>query len=325
MASPNLAIGDPIDAKRSLNAVKKTLLLNSLRSKARGSVLTVAFAAHKSGAKIPKFVKEELKMKRLVFLALLSAFAACQTVPITGRSQLLLVSTSQVAQLSDESYRQVLLQSQVIKTGAQAETVKTVGQKIAKAAQDFLAQNGLESSIAGYCWEFNLIKDDKTANAFCMPGGKIVVYTGILPYTKNEQGLAVVLGHEVAHAIANHGAERMSQSLLVEYGGTALSMMIANKPAETQQLFMTAYGAGTQLGVVLPYSRKHELEADRIGLILMAKAGYDPNGAITFWQSMSAGNASSASGLFSTHPSDGKRIEELKKLIAEAMPYYKKL
>lgn len=263
-------------------------------------------------------------MKKIVFLVLLSFIAACQTVPVTGRRQLSLVSTSQIAQLSNESYREVLNESQVITSGAQADMVRKVGKEIAKAAEDFLSESGHAAEIANYSWEFNLIKEDKTANAFCMPGGKIVVYTGILPFTKNAEGLAVVMGHEVAHAIANHGAERMSQSLVVDYGGTALSLMIANKPSETQQIFMTAYGAGTQLGVMLPYSRKHELEADRIGLILMAKAGYDPNAAVIFWQGMSDGKSASGSDIFSTHPSDAKRISELKKLIPEALPYYKK-
>lgn len=263
-------------------------------------------------------------MKKFTVLFLFVFIIACQSVPITGRKQLSLVSSSQISQLSDESYKEVLKESQVITSGAEADMVRKVGKEIAKSAEDFLIDNGLESEIANYSWEFNLIKEDNTANAFCMPGGKIVVYTGILPYTKNAEGLAVVMGHEVAHAIASHGAERMSQSLVVDYGGTALSMMIANKPAETQQLFMTAYGAGTQLGVMLPYSRKHELEADRIGLILMARAGYDPNAAVAFWQGMSAGKSDSGSDLFSTHPSDSKRIEELKRLIPEAAPYYKK-
>ncbi len=264
-------------------------------------------------------------MKRLFAFLFLPVFiAACQSVPITGRSRLSLVSSSQITQLGNESYKKLLQQSQIIMSGPEADMVRKVGKEIAKSAEIFLAENGLESEIAEYLWEFNLIKEDKTANAFCMPGGKIAVYSGILPYTKNEQGLAVVIGHEVAHAIAKHGAERMSQSLLADYGGIALSLLTADKPAETRKLFMTAYGAGTQLGVILPYSRKHELEADRIGLILMARAGYDPNSAVTFWQNMGSGQKDpSGSELFSTHPSDQKRTDELKKFIPEAMRYYK--
>jgi Putative Zn-dependent protease, contains TPR repeats len=261
--------------------------------------------------------------KYLLLLSAVLVFSACQTVPITGRKQISLVSNSQVTQLSSDSYRQMLEESDIVKTGAQADMVRKVGAAIAKSAEDFLRENGLESEVLTYSWEFNLIKEDDTANAFCMPGGKIAVYTGILPYTKNEAGLAVVMGHEVAHAIAKHGAERMSQSLLIDYGGAAFSYMIANKPAETQQLLMTAFGAGTQIGIMLPYSRKHELEADRIGLILMARAGYDPNSAVTFWQDMSGGN-SGGSDILSTHPSDSRRIDEIKSLIPEAMPYYKK-
>ncbi len=261
------------------------------------------------------------------FLAVLAAavfFAGCGSVPITGRSQLSLVSDSELAQLSLQSYNELINQSQIVKTGAQAELVKKVGRQIADSAEAFLKENGLEAELANYSWEFNLIKEDNTANAFCMSGGKIAVYTGILPYTKNAEGLAVVLGHEVAHAIAKHGAERMSQELVTQYGSNILAAFTSQKSAATQQIVMTAYGVGTQVGVMLPFSRKHELEADRIGLILMARAGYNPNSAITFWQSMSSGSSGSTLEIFSTHPSDSKRISEIQALIPEAMKYYKK-
>ena len=263
-------------------------------------------------------------MRRIISLFTVLFIIGCTTVPITGRRQLSLVSDSQIAQLSEQNYEQVLQESTVVKSGKDADLVKTVGGQIAKSAEAFLKDNGLESEIAGYSWEFNLIKEDQTVNAFCMPGGKIVVYTGILPYTKDAPGLAVVLGHEVAHAIAKHGAERMSQEMVVQYGGTALSALMANKPAQTQQLVMTAYGAGSRYGVLLPYSRKHESEADRIGLIIMARAGYDPNGAAAFWQRMSAGGSSSTPEFMSTHPSDSTRIADIQKYIPEAMQYYKK-
>ncbi|MCL2334810.1 MAG: M48 family metallopeptidase [Endomicrobia bacterium] len=262
-------------------------------------------------------------MKRIITLLAVLFVIGCTTVPITGRRQLSLVSDSQVSQLSAQEYQQTLQKSTVITTGADVQLVRTVGVQISKAAEAFLRDSGLESEIAGYAWEFNLIKEDQTVNAFCMPGGKIVVYTGILPYTKDATGLAVVLGHEVAHAIAKHGAERMSQEMIAQGAGTLTSILVSNKSEQTQQLVMTAYGLGSQYGVLLPYSRKHELEADRIGLILMARAGYDPNKAVAFWQRMSAGGSSTPE-FMSTHPSDATRINDLQKYIPEAMQYYKK-
>jgi predicted Zn-dependent protease len=260
-------------------------------------------------------------MKKIFFLPLLF-LAACSSVPITGRSQLSLVSDSEINRLSLQSYGELINQSKIISSGSDADLVRKVGRQIAQSAESFLRDNGLENEISGYSWEFNLI-DASDVNAFCMPGGKIAVYTGILPYTKNATGLAVVIGHEVAHAIAKHGAERMSQQMLTQLGGGVLSAVTAKKSRETQALAMLAYGAGSQLGVLLPYSRKHELEADRIGLSLMARAGYDPSYAAVFWQDMSA-NGSSSSELFSTHPSDSKRISEIKALLPEALKYYKK-
>jgi len=262
-------------------------------------------------------------VKRIITLLAVLFVIGCTTVPITGRRQLSLVSDSQVSQLSAQEYQQTLQKSTVITTGADVQLVRTVGVQISKAAEAFLRDSGLESEIAGYAWEFNLIKEDQTVNAFCMPGGKIVVYTGILPYTKDATGLAVVLGHEVAHAIAKHGAERMSQEMIAQGAGTLTSILVSNKSEQTQQLVMTAYGLGSQYGVLLPYSRKHELEADRIGLILMARAGYDPNKAVAFWQRMSAGGSSTPE-FMSTHPSDATRINDLQKYIPEAMQYYKK-
>jgi predicted Zn-dependent protease len=180
----------------------------------------------------------------------------------------------------------------------------------------------MQSRLDGYNWEFNLIKNDTTQNAWCMPGGKVVVYSGILPVTKDENGLAVVLSHEIAHAVARHGNERMSQELVVQMGGIALSEAVKQKPAETQTIFNTAYGIGSQMGVMLPYSRKHELEADKLGLIFMAMAGYDPSTAVAFWERMSAlGNAAPIE-LMSTHPSDVRRIEQIKSSLPEAMKYY---
>lgn len=263
-------------------------------------------------------------MKKILLLTVFAVFiSGCTSVPITGRQQLSLVSTSSILQLSSDNYNQIIRESDVIYSGPDAMMVKKVGQKIAKAAEEFLQESGLSAEIYNYQWEFNLIKEDNTANAFCMPGGRVVVYTGILPFTKNEEGLAVVIGHEVAHAIAKHGEERMSQEMLVNFGGMALSKAMSEKSQATQDLFLSVYGVGTNLGVLLPYSRKHELEADRVGLILMARAGYDPNKAVSFWKDMSSGGSASPEFL-STHPSDSTRISEIQKYIPEAMGYYKK-
>jgi predicted Zn-dependent protease len=175
--------------------------------------------------------------------------------------------------------------------------------------------------VEGYKWEFNLVQDD-LVNAWCMPGGKVVVYTGILPYTKTEAGLAAVMGHEVAHAIARHGNERMSQQLALQMGGVALDVAMMNQPNETRALFQSAYGFGAGVGVVLPFSRKHELEADKLGLFFMAKAGYDPKEAIDFWKRMAALGGEKPPQWLSTHPSDETRVTELTRALPEAMKYY---
>ena len=202
--------------------------------------------------------------------------------------------------------------------------VRRVGGRIAQATEEFFRESGMADEIKNYQWEFNLIEDDKTVNAWCMPGGKVAVYTGILPVTQDETGLAVVMGHEIAHAIAKHGNERMSQGLLVQLGGMGLSAALGSNPSATSQIFMAAYGAGAQLGILLPYSRVHESEADRIGLILMAKAGYDPRQAIPFWERMNARAGARAPEFLSTHPAPESRIENLRNYMSEALPYYKK-
>ena len=249
---------------------------------------------------------------------------SCASVPVTGRKQISLVSNSEITALSNEEYKDILSQSKIETGTANARMVQEVGQKIARAAEQFLTENGQKNQLSDYNWEFNLIKEDNTVNAFCMPGGKIVVYTGILPYTKNADGLAVVIGHEVAHAIANHGAERMSQNILVGIGGNILGAATKNQSDQTKQLFGMAYGVGSQVGVLLPYSRSHESEADRIGLILTARAGYNPNYAVAFWTDMSEKSNNSSFDLLSTHPSASKRISDIKKYLPEALQYYKK-
>jgi predicted Zn-dependent protease len=201
--------------------------------------------------------------------------------------------------------------------------LRTVGARIARATEELMRERGLEEDLKNYKWEFNLIEDDKTVNAWCMPGGKVAFYTGILPITRNETGIAVVMGHEIAHAIAKHGNERMSQGLLTQLGGAALSVALSTQPAATSNLFMTAYGVGAQVGFLLPYSRVHESEADRIGLILMAKAGYDPREAVPFWRRMNEKGGARPPELLSTHPAPETRIKQIEALLPEALKYYR--
>jgi len=252
------------------------------------------------------------------------ALAACATVPLTGRKSLSLIPSAELLSLSDDQYVTVLKESKLSTDQRQVQMVTRVGNRIARAAEEFLKESGAQDKIENYKWEFNVIEDDKTANAWCMPGGKVAVYTGILPYTKNDAGLGVVLGHEVAHAIAEHGNERMSQALVAQLGGVALAVALNEQPDETQQLFMAAYGVTANVAALLPYSRLHENEADRIGLTLMAKAGYDPHEAVRFWEAMSKQGGSRPPTLLSTHPAPESRIEKIKSYIPEAMRYYKK-
>ncbi|MFA7061951.1 MAG: M48 family metallopeptidase [Pedobacter sp.] len=202
--------------------------------------------------------------------------------------------------------------------------VKRVGEKVQKAVEQYFADSGLREHLSDYKWEFNLV-EDKQVNAWCMPGGKVVVYTGILPIARTEAGLAVVMGHEIAHAIAEHGNERMSQGLIAQLGGVALSTALSTKTAATQQLWMTVYGVGAQYGAILPYGRLQESEADHLGLIFMAMAGYDPHEAVPFWERMAAQKGGKAPPEFlSTHPADATRIENIKRLIPKAMEQYEK-
>lgn len=269
-----------------------------------------------------------MKNRSLIIALFLSLFVgswltySCSTVPITGRQQLNLLPESEMVQMGITNYNQFLDEHKLSQNSRQVEMVNRVGNNIAKAVTRYMEQNGMADRIKNYKWEFNLVEED-VPNAWCMPGGKVVVYTGILPYTKNEAGLAVVMGHEIAHAIARHGNERMSQGLLIQTGGLALSTALREKPEETQNLFMTAYGLGTAVGVSLPYSRAQETEADKLGLIFMAMAGYDPHEAIDFWQRMSEAGGQKPPEFLSTHPADQTRIENIKKFMPKAMEYYK--
>lgn len=262
-------------------------------------------------------------MKRILCLAVLFFVGSCKTVPLTGRKQLSLIPSSQVQGLAVTEYSNVLNQAQLSDNATWTKYVKNSGLQIKEAAERYLRENDLSDLIEGYSWEFNLIKDDNTINAWCMPGGKVAFYTGIMPICADETGTAVVMGHEVAHAIARHGNERMSQGLATQLGGVALSVAIADQPQQTQQLYMAAYGLGAQYGVILPYSRTHESEADRIGLIFMAMAGYDPREAPKFWERMAAQSGGAAPPEFmSTHPSNQTRIKNLNKWMDEALQYY---
>lgn len=259
---------------------------------------------------------------RLILSICLTFLTACSTVPITGRSQLNLIPGSSMLSMSAQQYGTFIKSNKLSQNRQQSDLVKKVGLRIQDAVERYFAASGLQSHLADYRWEFNLV-EDKQVNAWCMPGGKVVVYSGILPIAGDEAGLAVVMGHEIAHAIAEHGNERMSQGLLAQLGGAALSTALSTKPAATQKLWMTVYGAGAQYGAILPYGRMQESEADHLGLVFMTMAGYDPNTAIGFWERMAAQKGGKSPPEFlSTHPSDATRIANIKRVIPEVVGRY---
>ncbi len=247
---------------------------------------------------------------------------SCSRVPLTGRRQMKLLPSNSLLSMSYTSYGDFLKQNKLSTNAQQTAMVKNSGNRIKTAVETYMKDHGMLKELDGFKWEFNLV-EDPTVNAWCMPGGKVVFYSGILPLCKDEAGVAVVMGHEVAHAIANHGNERMSQGLVVQMGGIGLSLALQQKPAETQALFMGAYGIGSTIGAVLPFSRLHESEADYMGLIFMAMAGYDPRKAPEFWQRMAALGGGKPPELLSTHPSDETRIRKLNEYMSEALRYYK--
>jgi predicted Zn-dependent protease len=266
-------------------------------------------------------------MKRIMtFFAATLLLIGCSRNAITGREQLHLYPESEINSAAAQQYQQFLSQNKVVSPNGSrdAEMVRRVGQRIANAVTDYYTKKGLGKELEGYKWEYNLV-DSKEVNAWCMPGGKIVVYTGLLPITQNEAALGVVVGHEVTHAVAKHGNERLSQGMVQQLSGVALSVALANQPAETQNLMMAAYGAGSEVGILLPFSRKQEYEADHYGLFFAAMAGYNPQEAIPLWQRMEAmaQNGSKPPELLSTHPSEGNRIKRLQDLMPEALTYYK--
>ena len=253
-----------------------------------------------------------MKKSVLILAGAAMLLSSCGSVPITGRKQLNLVSDSEVLQSSLSQYKNYMSSATISGEQAQSEQVTRVGKKLAAATEAYLKATGLESEISNFQWEFNLVKNDEI-NAFCMPGGKIVVYEGLMKLVSSDDELAVVLGHEVAHAVAKHSKERMSQQILAQYGAQAVSAITKGKSYSTQQIASKVYGLGANYGVMLPYSRKHESEADKMGLVLMSLAGYNPRTALTFWQKMSSASSASVPEFMSDHPSDANRIAAIEK------------
>jgi len=262
--------------------------------------------------------------KGFIVLAVAAFLAQCTTVPITGRKQLKLMPTSELQSMSYSQYEQVKKETPPLPdTDPRVQLVRSIGEKLSAAANQFMMENGMKDRLKEFDWEFH-VADQQTVNAWCMPGGKVMFYTGILPICDGEDGIATVMGHEIAHAIARHGNERMSQQLSVQAGGMALSVLLQEKPETAQNLFLASYGIGSQLGV-LKYSRMHETEADKMGLVFMAMAGYDPAVAADFWKRMSANkNGQAPPEFMSTHPSDERRIQDILDYLPEARKYAKK-
>jgi predicted Zn-dependent protease len=262
-------------------------------------------------------------MKKILGIAFIGLLiGGCALNQVTGRKQLSLVPESELQLMAVSQYNTFLKENKVLSPSvSKAAMVDRVGARIAGAIKRYYDSKGKASVLEGYKWEFNTVESAEV-NAWCMPGGKVVVYTGLLPITQNEAGLAIVMGHEIAHSIAKHGNERMSQGIVQQMGGVALQVALAQKPQQTQDLFMTSYGIGSQVGAMLPWSRQQESEADKYGLIFAAMAGYDPREAIPFWQRMSAAGGAKPPEFLSTHPSDETRMKNMNKYIPDAMKYY---
>ena len=251
---------------------------------------------------------------------LLVLAVSCTRVAFTGRKQLNLVSDAEVTAMGLQSFKEFMATAKPSSNKQYNLMVQTAGQKLSKAVTNYMTANKMSTDLNAYAWEFHVVQDSQ-ANAFCMPGGKIVFYQGIMPYCNNETYVAVVMSHEIAHAIAKHAQERMSQASLVETGANILSQSLSGTSNYTQTLANMVYGLGTNVGVILPYSRKHEIEADRLGLIFMAIAGYDVTKAVDFWTKMSQGKNQSTPEFMSTHPADQTRIASIQKYIPEALKY----
>ncbi|MGL5682395.1 MAG: M48 family metallopeptidase [Marinifilaceae bacterium] len=252
----------------------------------------------------------------LLALLLLS----CQTVPLTGRKQLIFYPDSEIVQASAAQYGSFLKENKLSTNAQNNARITEIGTRIAKAVEVYMKQQGLEDRLANFDWDFKLVQSNDV-NAWCMPGGKVVFYEGILPYCQTDDGIAVVMGHEIAHAVARHSNERMSQQMLLEAGNALAAVALQNKPTLTQQAISAAVGLGANYGVVLPFSRKHEYEADELGLIFMTMAGYNPQEAITFWSRMAQSGGAKPAEFMSTHPSDVHRIEQLQQLMPQMEKY----
>lgn len=264
-----------------------------------------------------------LRVLRNTFLFLLAALlaGACQTVPVTGRRQMILVPNAQLLPMAYDQYSQFLSQNRLSSDRRSAERVRNIGVRIQRAVETYMTQNNMADRLSGFQWEFNLVEDN-TVNAWCMPGGKVVFYTGILPVCQNDDGIAVVMGHEIAHAIAEHGAERMSQGLLQQGLDIGVALATANRNPQVQAIFQTAFGVSSQLGV-LAFSRQQESEADKLGLIFSSMAGFDPREAPRFWERMSAASQGGAPPEFmSTHPSHDRRIRDLQAQMPDVVKIY---
>jgi predicted Zn-dependent protease len=259
-------------------------------------------------------------MKKLLVFPLLFLIS-CAVVPMTGRKQFVAIPSSQMIALSAESYSKVLAEGQLSNNSNYVNMVRNVGQQLTLAVEAYLKQNNMQSVTEGYEWQYNVLVSEEL-NAWCMPGGQIAFYEGIIPVCQDENGIAVVMGHEIAHAVAQHGNERMSQQLAIQMGGIALSEALKTQKKETIDLAMLAFGVGAQVGVILPYSRTHESEADELGLYFMAMAGYNPQSAPAFWERMAERSGPRPPEFLSTHPDPSNRIAKLQRIMPKAMEYY---
>ena len=278
---------------------------------------------------LSKYTVNIIEMKKIclflstLFMLALTSCGTSSTVPVTGRKQHLLVSDEQVLSLSNKEYSDYMKTAKASTNATNTAMVKRVGQRLATAVEQYLREHGGSDEIKNYQWEFNLVQDN-TANAFCMPGGKIVVYEGLLPITQTESALAIVLGHEIAHAVAKHSAEQLSSQMRSQYGSQILGAVLTSSgvSSNTSAIAQNVFGLGSKFSS-LHYSRKNESEADYMGLVFAAMAGYDPNVATSFWQRMAASSSNTTPAFLSDHPSDAKRIADIQKWMPEALKYYK--
>lgn len=261
-------------------------------------------------------------MKKIATIFAIGLLAySCAKVPLTGRSALAMVSNDEIQPLVNEEYKKAVAADKTLTSTADGQKVVRVGKKMAAAVEAYLISEGYQELVDGFDWEFNLLQSEQV-NAWCMPGGKVAFYTGIMPITQDETGIAVVMGHEIAHAVASHSRERMSNGMAINMGMTAFSTALGQNPTMMEQIFLQSVGVGSELGM-LSFSRKHELEADEMGLIFMAMAGYDPREAPIFWERMSAAGGESPPEFLSTHPGPNRRIEKLNANMPKALEYYK--